>query len=174
MKFMSMDMVIRKAELADAAAMADIHRCSWLAAYTGLIPDEIIAAKNAGRPAMWTRVLSGPHGNYLALVDGEPAGLLGLFSPCRDQDLSEAGEIGGLYLYPRYWGCGAGRRMMDFALATLAANGHAVFSLWVLEGNVRARRFYEKCGFAFDGARKEMADDASLMEVRYRNTESMV
>lgn len=167
-----MDVRIQKALPADAAVMADIHQRSWLAAYTGLVPDAIIAAKNAGRPALWERILSGAHGDYLIFADDRPAGFIGLISPCRDIDLPDAGEIEGLYLYPEYWGCDVGRQAMDFGLATLATMGHQVFSLWVLEGNLRARRFYEKCGFAFDGARIENHDVTSLRVVRYRKQQT--
>ena len=41
--------------------------------------------------------------------------------------------------------------------------------VWVLTGNVRARRFYESLGFITDDARKNVTlFDVTLPEVRYR------
>jgi len=47
--------------------------------------------------------------------------------------------------------------------------GFADVTLWVLEGNTRARRFYELAGWIPDGAEKD--DDmagTTIREVRYR------
>jgi len=46
--------------------------------------------------------------------------------------------------------------MMEFSLAELKLMGHDEALLWVLEENSRARLFYEKCGFTFDVAKKEI------------------
>lgn len=161
-------LTIRKAQLNDTAAMAAIHCRSWEAAYPGIITADAIAAKNAGRPAQWRQSLWGVHNNYIALWDSVPAGLLGLFSPCRDKDLPQAGEVGAIYLLPEFWGTDIGRPLLEFGVAELHKLGHDTVTLWVLEQNLRARRFYEKCGFAADGARKELEQSGAVMEVRYR------
>ena len=44
------------------------------------------------------------------------------------------------------------------------------YYLWVLEANSRARRFYEKCGFTFDGTQKEINIDKPLVEMRYNRS----
>lgn len=167
-----MNLLIRKATLSDAPDMANILMRSWEAAYAGIIPDEAIREKNAGRPAMWQKTLSGEHHNYIALDGDTPAGLMGL-CPSRDDDLSPAlrplvGEVGAIYLHPDFWDRGYGREMMAFALDTLGRQGFSVITLWVLEENTRARRFYEKCGFYFDGTQKEIVIGKPLVEVRCR------
>jgi ribosomal protein S18 acetylase RimI-like enzyme len=58
---------------------------------------------------------------------------------------------------------------MASALDRLAAAGYEQATLWVLDTNARARRFYEAAGFRADGAEKP--DDRgtfTLREVRYR------
>lgn len=41
--------------------------------------------------------------------------------------------------------------------------------LWVLKGNVAARRFYERAGFGADGAEEAFeVDGVAAPEVRYR------
>ena len=62
-----------------------------------------------------------------------------------DQDRA---ELYALYVLPRHWSSGAGRALVDRALALAAEAGYADISLWVLEGNERGRRFYEQAGFA--------------------------
>lgn len=162
-----MALTIRKAVLSDAMDMARILSDSWTAAYTGIIPDGAIRKTNAGRLALYNRVLSAEHSEYIALSDGVPAGLMRLI-PCRDPDMPDAGEVGAIYLHPDFWDRGFGREMMDFALRTLKAQGFSTIALWVLEENLRARKFYEKCGFRFDGTEKEIAVGKPLVEIRYR------
>ena len=58
--------------------------------------------------------------------------------------------------------------LLDAALAALAASGSSEASLWVLEDNARARRFYEARGWRADGAARPWHTDLPLVEVRYR------
>ena len=62
----------------------------------------------------------------------------------------------------------AGQRSVE-ALDDFAAAGYAQATLWVLAGNARAIRFYERAGWSPDGARKQdtIGDDA-VTELRYR------
>ena len=59
-----------------------------------------------------------------------------------------------MYLLPSAWGKGIGRRLMDVALARLAEAQFDQVTLWVLDSNARARRFYEAGGWLADGAQK--------------------
>ena len=55
-------------------------------------------------------------------------------------------------------------------LTKVRAAGYACITLWVLEANARARRFYQRAGFAPDGARHVLDDLGGVTEVRYRRT----
>jgi len=58
-------------------------------------------------------------------------------------------------------------------VAALRESGYREVILWVLEDNPRARRFYEREGWALDGGRKE--DEflgVQVTEVRYRKAVS--
>jgi hypothetical protein len=58
---------------------------------------------------------------------------------------------------------------MTATLANLAAAGYRDATLWVLQDNARARRFYSQAGWTADGATKtDDLDGFSLLEVRYR------
>lgn len=56
----------------------------------------------------------------------------------------------------------------DVTVAALQ-DSHTEATLWVLEANARARRFYERKGWAVDGAaREEEVGGRRVTEVRYR------
>jgi RimJ/RimL family protein N-acetyltransferase len=162
-----MDLITRKATFTDAADMAYIHIHSWEAAYKNIVPEDAITAKNAGRLAMWHKTLSCEHNNYIALYRDTPVGLMGIH-PGRDNDLPDAGEIGSIYLHPDYFGKGYGQEMIEYAIVTLRQQGFKIITLWVLEENIRARRFYEKCGFSFDGTKEEIIIGKPLIKIRYK------
>ena len=53
-------------------------------------------------------------------------------------------------------------------LAKVRAAGYGCITLWVLEANARARRFYQRAGFIPDGARHVLDDLGGVTEIRYR------
>jgi GNAT superfamily N-acetyltransferase len=59
--------------------------------------------------------------------------------------------LNGLYVLPEAWGTGVAAELHDRALDALRDAGVDTARLWVLEGNTRARRFYEKRGWFVDG-----------------------
>ncbi|MPZ99320.1 MAG: GNAT family N-acetyltransferase [Dehalococcoidia bacterium] len=78
-----------------------------------------------------------------------------------------------IHLDPAYVGTGIGRALMAHALDDLRERGYRAVVLWVLEGNARARRFYEIGGWTPDGAHAERLFPAGgldwpAVEVRYR------
>ncbi len=67
---------------------------------------------------------------------------------------AETGEVVALYVLREYQGKKIGLALMNAAMEKLA--DHDTISLWVLEGNEKAIRFYEKYGFHFDGTTKKI------------------
>ena len=63
-------------------------------------------------------------------------------------------------MHPNRHGSGAGALLADAAL------GDDPAFLWVLDGNARAIRFYEKIGFAVDGASKEERHGGAILRER--------
>ncbi len=70
---------------------------------------------------------------------------------------------------PHRWGRGYGRALLATAEVELASLGYSEAVLWVLPGNMRARRFYEAAGWTTDGAeRTTEVLGVVVSEIRYR------
>jgi ribosomal protein S18 acetylase RimI-like enzyme len=90
-------------------------------------------------------------------------------SPDPDDDPKKTGHITSIHVLPHLWSRGHGRALLDRALAEFRRRGYAEVTLWVLERNARARRFYERFGFQEDpdpGGKTYPGTD--VPEVRYR------
>ncbi|MEO7746749.1 MAG: GNAT family N-acetyltransferase [Actinomycetota bacterium] len=163
---------VRRAGVGDAAGIAAVHVASWQRAYRGLMPAELLDALSVpARTQRWAQNLGSTAAGaatFVAEQDGEVIGFASI-GPCRDEDAETAAELWALYLHPRHWGAGHGHVLHAHAVRALAATGAADATLWVLTTNQRARRFYERHGWAADGATKVVAlGDAELAESRYR------
>ena len=109
---------------------------------------------------------------HLVLVAEEDGRVVGFASSGATRDDGEpprTGELYTIYVLPERWGTGSGRDLMRAAVGRLRGRGFERALLWVLEDNPRARRFYERAGWAADGARKaEERFGVRAPEVRYR------
>jgi ribosomal protein S18 acetylase RimI-like enzyme len=77
-------------------------------------------------------------------------------------------ELYAIYVVPSRWSTGAGSALLDGVLALAAQSGYTDISLWVLEANARARRFYERVGFALTGESAVLSRLDGVLQVRYR------
>jgi ribosomal protein S18 acetylase RimI-like enzyme len=163
-------MRIRRATVDDAPDLARVHVDYWWAAYRGLVPDAFLERfEYRWREKRFREAFAaGTEETYLILMGGQVVGFLTL-GAARDPDLDaeRTGEIWGIYVSPGYWRRGAGRTAAGEAERILRSKGYEDAVLWVLEGNGRARRFYEAMGFAQDGESREMNWGAPLRAVRY-------
>ncbi len=92
-------------------------------------------------------------------VDGKPMGLL-----VYREDPNGWTEIEAIHSLPESWGTGLGAAMLAFALEE--TNARTGVGLWAFGKNARARRFYEKHGFAPTGESRISEFDGAV-EVRY-------
>ncbi|KZB81433.1 GNAT family N-acetyltransferase [Amycolatopsis regifaucium] len=158
---------IRPATVEDAWPIAEVNVRSWQSAYQGLLPEVYLRDLSVeGRAARWQRILADPanQGDILVLV--EDGALLGFTAVDRIR-----GELRAIYLAPERWGTGLGRLLHDTAVAALRDAGHREATLWVLDSNERAQRFYAAAGWVPDGAQKSdtmPGEDVLLSETRYR------
>ena len=167
--------LVRLAVPGDAAAIARVHVESWHAAYAGLMPAAVLDAFTVeAREPRWRAILTrdAPAERTLVIAPGGFVAGFASTGPSRDEDAAPgAAELYALYLAPGSWGTGLGRALLAAAIGDLLARGHASMTLWVLDGNARARRFYEAAGMRADGAVKvEVEQGAGLPHARYRTT----
>jgi GNAT superfamily N-acetyltransferase len=147
---------IRPGAPEDARAIAEVHVASWRDAYRGLLPDEYLdtlsVEEREARRLVW---FADPEPGSGVLVAEEGGRIVGFasFGPSRDDDASDGvGEVPAIYVDPGAVGAGIGRELFAAATRALRDGGFRRATLWVLEANERARRFYERAGWTWDGA----------------------
>jgi ribosomal protein S18 acetylase RimI-like enzyme len=166
------EVTIRLATIDDARAIAEIHVRSWQAGYRGLIPDPCLERLSIDdREVTWRKILceSGT-GTRIAENEGRVLGWISSGAN-RDSDAGpEIGEIHALYVHPERWRGGVGRGLWEAAREALIAAGYSGATLWVLEDNERAQRFYQAIGFRIDPGAERFGErgDLVLREIRMR------
>jgi GNAT superfamily N-acetyltransferase len=164
---------VRAATLDDTEAVCALHIAAWQAAYRGLIPDEILDGLDLDAWVARRRETFHTGPRVFVAVDAEdrPIGhtMIDTYRIGQDPDRREpgVGEIWAIYAHPDHWGTGVGRALIRAALAELP---QPEVRLWVLEGNLRARAFYERNGLYPDGTWADWVPRGSevrLPELRY-------
>lgn len=160
---------IRYATINDARILAQIHSTSWKVAYKGIVPNSVLDNITVEkREKHFEQALKEEREKNAIIFKGnKPAGLI-CIGKCRDSDQDDScGEIWGIYLHPDYWNMGIGLVLLKWGLDELTKKGYKKATLWVLEDNLSARKFYEKAGFKHDGLIKEIKVGKVLNEYRY-------
>lgn len=134
-------MDLRPATLDDAAACLAVQRRAAVVGYAHIFPQDEYPFPDDVVGAEWrARLTDGTH-VQLAVVGDEVVGTVGARAPW----------VLALFVVPEQWGSGVGHALHEAVLAHLAAHGCATAQLDVLVDNARARRFYERRGWAWDG-----------------------
>ncbi|KAA9089537.1 GNAT family N-acetyltransferase [Microbacterium radiodurans] len=159
------DIVVRPVRDVDAEALGRVHATCWHETYDHLISSAALQSVSPRRLAeLWTHwAAQGPDFRmHAALVRGEIVGFVGS-GPARDRDAPRLRELYFIYLLDAWHGTGIGQRLFDAAVEK-----DEELYLWVAEDNPRAHRFYERNGFALDGAtHTEPFLGETLTEVRF-------
>jgi GNAT superfamily N-acetyltransferase len=150
-------MTVRNATFEDMPLVARIMVTSFRAAFSEFVSRETMDAcadpKNC-RAMMQHAYSQGK----MRFVLGEDRGFI-----CWAEGETGA-EIIAVHSLPESWGTGLGKAMMEAALAQI---GPGPVYLWAFRDNKRARRFYEKHGFRWDGNERVSKFDGAV-EVCYR------
>jgi GNAT superfamily N-acetyltransferase len=151
---------IRRAVPGDAETLTWLHLDCWDDAYTGLMPQSILHARRHDVPVRidrWRKILP----NGFTSVAEHNARLIGFVSAGPPRELSNVDiELFALYVRAAWWGTGVGHALFVSEVADRTA------CVWVLEGNDRAIRFYERQGFRFDGTGQDEDEGRHLRMVR--------
>lgn len=166
--------MIRKALPCDAPAIAQVHIRSWQHAYRDLMPAhylDSLDATLARRETHWRRALESEQSCvWVAQLNEQVIGWI-CVGASRDEDSTggDVGEIEALYVIASHWHTGVGVALWNAGVRALKAQGFKRVTLWVLSGNERARRFYQRVGCLEEtGSRRPLErGGASLAEVRY-------
>ena len=162
-------MEVRTATEADAHAIEGIRVRAWRVAYRHVFPPADLDAMQIDASRWRERLADPPTGwtTLVALRDGDVVGFTTL-GPSRDG--APVGELYAIYVDPDAWSTGAGRALIE-ATEDVLAQAFDEATLWVLEDNPRARRFYESFGWAPDGGSQLFERyGVRAPEVRYRKT----
>ena len=140
---------------------------AWRSAYRHVLPPERLEAMPIDE-TRWLHRINEPPPGWTTVVADDGGRVIGFASTGPSRDQQGIGELYAIYVEPGAWSAGAGRALIASAEAALAeAYGEA--TLWVLEDNPRARKFYERAGWELEGVRKiEAFLDTEVAEVRYR------
>lgn len=143
---------------------------SWQVGYRDLLPPEYLAQLRPEDRA-WKYEFSGADPNaprtIVGIIDGGIRGFATV-APARDPNLPGYGELCALYVDPDYWRRGLGKALLAASCAHLLESGIEHAMIWVLRGNTRALRFYQREGWMPDGAQRAAEVwGIKVNEVRY-------
>jgi ribosomal protein S18 acetylase RimI-like enzyme len=158
---------IRKADPADAEAIADVHHEAWMGAYAGIIPHKALTRMVSRRGGdWWAHAIRRSATVLVAVIGGEVVGYATV-GRNRARELPQEGEIYELYLRPEYQGVGLGSRLFKAARGKLADHGLDGMVVWALEENTGATAFYEGAGGRDVAEGIEVFDQKALKKVAY-------
>jgi putative acetyltransferase len=144
--------VIRRSSPAEAETLWRVQREACVAAFPHVFPPELYpfpdeAVRRHYEEFTGTILVAELHGRAVGLA---------AVGDCR---------LSNLYVLPELWGAGVAKELHDAALAELA--GCDEITLWTLEENHRARRFYEKHGWRLNGETRVVPYPPNPLDVGY-------
>ncbi|MBP5293180.1 MAG: GNAT family N-acetyltransferase [Clostridia bacterium] len=144
-----MEITVKKMETKDEIlGKAFVHWTSWHETYSGLVRqdylDKLTLEKCEVIAFQW------PDGILIAKDGDKVIGFVGYGASREDAD---AGEIFAIYVLSAYHGTGVGQMLLSAGLEQL--NQFKKISLWVIDENMRAIRFYRKNGFTETGEKTD-------------------
>lgn len=149
-------MPVRNAEFEDMKRLGHIMSVSFRTAFSAFVTQETLDA--CAQEDNCIALLEGifREGKVHFLIGGD-RGMLAW------QNTGDAVEIIAIHSLPESWGTGLGHAMLT---ETLKQIGSRPVFLWAFKENSRARRFYEKHGFCWDGSER-VSEFNGALEVRY-------
>jgi len=147
------EIALRAATAADAGALSALDVAAWRASYDHILSREALDGLDRS-PFHDPRFFAGiidrcgmAEWLWVVEADRKAAGYCH-FGACRDGISGHAGEFERLYLLPAIQGRGLGTRILAAAARRLVDEGLVPIRTTVFEGNLRARRLYERLGFS--------------------------
>ena len=136
---------IRSATAADASALAQVFRSSWLNAYAGIIPVLHLETMVARRGLDWWRSSVRAGEQILVMETGGEVHGYATAGVARSRGRYQ-GEIYELYIEPSHQGLGFGEALFEASRQRLDARSLDGLIVWALSDNSRATDFYWRRG----------------------------
>jgi GNAT superfamily N-acetyltransferase len=131
--------LVRPSTGEDAVAVAEIWRDGWRDGHLGLVPEALVAVRTD--ESFRARAADRVGDTTVATVKGDVAGFV----------MVVGDEVEQVYVSSRHRGTGVADALLAEAERQVRENGHAAAWLAVVEGNGRARSFYERLGWRDEG-----------------------
>jgi RimJ/RimL family protein N-acetyltransferase len=144
--------VIRRSSTAEAETHFAIQRAACVDSFAHIFPPDRYPFPDAEVRRRW---LDWSGDVLVSEREGRVVGVAGV----------ESCWLHGFYVLPEYWGTGVAAELHDAALAHMPDCPE--IRLWVLEGNDRARRFYEKHGWRLNGETRVVPYPPNPLDVGY-------
>ena len=162
----------RNAAPEDSAALADLHRRSFVETFAHLYRPEDLQAflEPLSEEGFRAELLDGRHQVRFAESDGEPVAFVKLGPITLPVEPSRpALEFRQLYVLSQWQGAGVAQALSEWAIAQARALGAEELYLSVFTENHRAKAFYRRYGFTYVGPYKfmvgEQADEDEIWKL---------
>jgi GNAT superfamily N-acetyltransferase len=142
-----MPYTLRPATDADTDAVAALWRAAWRDGHLGHVSEELVAIRT---PESFRERSAVRIPRTAVAVDGD-GGIAGFVT-------TEADEVEQVFVGAGHRGTGVAGLLLTEGERRVAAAGHPRAWLAVVDGNTRARRFYERRGWVDEGAYLHRAD----------------
>jgi ribosomal protein S18 acetylase RimI-like enzyme len=156
-------MELREGGPADAEALCSLTATVWRAAYVDVLGESTVEAHLAETNDPETLREQFETHDLTAFVAGDP--IVGS-AVCRPADGGAPLYLTTLYVHPDRWGEGIGSRLLERVEREARDRGIETVVLVVLDGNERARAFYERHGYEQVAVREESITD-DVEELQY-------
>jgi RimJ/RimL family protein N-acetyltransferase len=140
--------VIRSAGTDEAETLFAVQRAASLAGFAHIFPPERYPFPDDAVRDRW-RMFGGT-----ILVAERDSGVVGVAG-------IDEGWLHGFYVLPAFWGTGTAAELHEAAL------DHGATTLWCLQENHRARRFYEKHGWRENGRTRVVEYPPHPLDIGY-------
>ncbi len=136
----------------DFLSASTIHAYSWKATYPAFFSKQMLdaIAEDDWVDLFTKQTQNGNRGVAIFSLNGEDVGAAS-FGASYDYPDPTWAKILSFYFLPHVWGQGHTQVFMAQLLAHMQQTGVQHVHLYMVQGNTRAQRFYEKCGFALTG-----------------------
>lgn len=162
-------MKIREVNINDIPTISKLHKVSWQEAYKNLISEKYL---NNISDNHWVAMLeNGIKNNSMegfVVLDNDIIVACAFVGKSRYIGYENDLELISIYALPDYFGKGCGHLLIKEIKKLSKENKYKKICLWVLEGNDRAIKFYEREGFLNNGETTSFEImNKKLVELRY-------